>query len=87
MFDLIPESAQLFIDNINNFFKICTNITVFIKNCLTVPGFLPLCLKAVAPDILLLVLLALIILRWLGFDGTTKYISLSLVIAVIIAML
>lgn len=87
MFDLLPESTQIFIENINNLFNACSNITFFIKNCFTIPGYLPLCLKSVAPDTLLIVLLALIILRWLGFNGTTKYISLSLVIAVIITML
>ena len=87
MFDVIPESVQSFIDNINSFFGVCSNISKFIKNCFTVPGFLPNCLKSVGPDVLLIVLLALIILRWIGFKGTTKYISLSLVVAVIIALL
>lgn len=87
LFELLPESAQVFMENINNFFTVCSDITFFIKNCFTVPGFLQLCLKSITPDILLIVLLALIILRWLGFKGTTKYISLSLVIAVIIAIL
>lgn len=40
-----------------------------------------------AKDIIIILLLGLLILKYLGFDGASKYIYLTLVIAVVIALL
>lgn len=43
-------------------------------------------LKDIFPDLVLIVLMVLIILRYIGFEGTSKYIALTLVIAVLVAL-
>lgn len=81
------ESINNFTEATKGFFNTIGNITDFIGKCFNEPSFLVDKLQLVGADVLLIVLLALIVLRFLGFEGTTKYISLALVIAVIIAML
>lgn len=44
-------------------------------------------IKDICPDLVLIVLMALIILRYIGFKGTSKYMALTLVVAVCIALL
>lgn len=43
-------------------------------------------IKDICPDLVLIVLMVLIILRYIGFKGTSKYIALTLVIAVFVAL-
>ena len=43
-------------------------------------------LKDIFPDLVLIVLMVLIILRYIGFEGASKYIALTLVIAVLVAL-
>ena len=42
--------------------------------------------QLIFPDIVLIVLLSLVILRYIGFEGTSKYIALTLVIALLVAL-
>ncbi|MGL5328297.1 MAG: hypothetical protein ACRDD7_03440 [Peptostreptococcaceae bacterium] len=91
---MMPSSVQIAVNNINNFFanmknffNAIGNFGDFINKCFTDPSFLMDKIQLVGADILLIVLLAVIILRFLGFESVTKYGALALVIAVIIAML
>ena len=43
-------------------------------------------IKDICPDLVLIVLMVLIILRYIGFKGTSKYIALTLVIAVFVSL-
>ena len=43
-------------------------------------------IEGIFPDIVLISLLVLIILRYIGFKGTSKYIALTLILAVLVAM-
>ena len=42
--------------------------------------------QLIFPDIVLIVLLSLVILRYIGFEGASKYIALTLVIALLVAL-
>ncbi|WP_195238578.1 hypothetical protein [Romboutsia sp. 1001285H_161024_C4] len=88
------EGVQLALDNwnslynmISSFFRGCSSIFKFITNCFTDPSFLVDKMQGIAPDVLLVILTILIILKFIGFKDTTKWISLSLVVALIIAFL
>lgn len=81
------ESLNNFTESTKGFFSAIGNITDFISKCFTDPSFLIDKVQMVGADVLLIVLLAVVILRFLGFEGVTKYGALALVIAVIIAML
>lgn len=61
----------------------------FIKSLkiLANPEELFLTIKSIAPDIVLIVLLVLIVLRFVGFKGASKYGALTLILAVLIAIL
>lgn len=74
-------------DVIGGFFKGCSEVVKFIGKSIKDPSFLIDKLQGIAPDIVLIILAILIILRFLGFKDTTKYIVLVLVIAAIIATL
>lgn len=81
------QGVENFVTNWNNFFATCGNIYEFFHNCFTEERFLIDLMKKGAPDIILIALLILIILNFLGFEKTSKYISLTLVIAVILAII
>ena len=81
------DGAQQAIDNWNKLIDAVFSIGGFIKNCLTDPMFLINQLKGIAPDVILILLAILIILKFLGFETTNKYILLTLVIAFIIAII
>lgn len=74
-------------DIIGNFFKGCGKFISFISKSLTDPSFLIDKIQGVAPGIILVTLTVLIILRFIGFKDTTKWIALALVVAAIIANL
>lgn len=81
------ENINNFTESTRGFFNAIGNITDFISKCFSDPNFLIDKLQVIGADTLLIVLLAVVILRFLGFEGATKYGALALVIAVIIAML
>lgn len=74
-------------DVIGGFFKGCSEVIKFIGMSIKDPSFLIDKIQFIAPDIVLIVLAILIVLRFLGFKNTTKYIVLAFVIAAIIATL
>ena len=81
------EDVQKAIDNFNNLIDAIFSIGGFIKTCFTNPMSLFEKVQGIAPDFILILLGILIILRFLGFETTNKYILLTLVIAFIIAII
>lgn len=69
------------------FFHGCNNTFKFIENCFTEERFLINKIKFVAPQVILITLGILIILRVLGFKNTNKWIGLAFVIALLISAL
>ena len=43
-------------------------------------------IEAIFPDLVLIALMVLIVLRFIGFEKTGKYIALTLIIAVLVAL-
>ncbi len=82
---------------IDNFNRVCSTVDgifnaigstcSFIGKCFTQPGFFIDQLQIIAPEVLLVVLGILIILKVLGFKDTTKWIYFGFVIAIVIAAL
>ena len=82
---------------IDNFNRVCSTVDgifnaigstcSFIGKCFTQPGFFIEQLQIIAPEILLVVLGILIILKILGFKDTTKWIYFGFVLAIVIAAL
>ncbi|WP_290060177.1 hypothetical protein [Paraclostridium bifermentans] len=81
------ESAKTAFDGINAIIEGVFNLFRFIKNCITDPDFLINFLKDIAPDTVLIILSILIIMRFLGFESTGKWIAIILVIAFVIGIL
>ena len=69
------------------FFNGCSNTFKFIENCFIEERFLINKIKVVAPQVILITLGILIILRVLGFKNTNKWIGLAFVIALLISAL
>lgn len=76
-----------FIENWNNFFTTCGTVSDFISKCFNETGFFVGALQGITHDLIPPILLALVILRFLGFKGSSKYFSIALVLAVLVAML
>lgn len=74
-------------NNFNALWNGCSNTFEFIKNCFTDGRFLIDKIKFIAPEIILVTLGILIILKMLGFKDTNKWIGLALVIALLISAL
>lgn len=74
-------------DMVVNFFVWCGNTFNFVVDCFKEPEILLDKIQVVAPEIILATLAILILLRFLGFKDTTKWIVLAVVIACIIATL
>lgn len=82
---------------IDNFNRVCSTVDgifnaigstcSFIGKCFTQPGFFINQLQIIAPEVLLVVLGILIILKVLGFKDTTKWIYFGFVLAIVIAAL
>lgn len=83
----IKKGTETFINNWNNFFETCGKVGGFFNKCFNEEGYLVALLKDITPQVVLPVLLILIILRVLGFKETEKYIMLTFVIALVIAIL
>ncbi|GAA0713952.1 hypothetical protein GCM10008904_28870 [Paraclostridium ghonii] len=81
------DSAKTACDGINTIISGVFNLFGFIKNCITDPDFLINFLKDIAPDTVLIILSILIIMRFLGFESTGKWIAIILVIAFVIGIL
>lgn len=81
------DSAKAAFDGINIIIDGMFNLFGFVKNCLTDPDFLINFLKDIAPDTVLVILAILIIMRFLGFDKTGKWIAITLVISFIIGII
>lgn len=81
------EDVQKAIDNFNNLIDAIFSIGGFIKTCFTNPMIIFEKIQGIAPDFILILLGILIILRFLGFETTNKYVLLTLVIAFIIAII
>lgn len=81
------DSAKTAFDGINTIIDGLFNLLGFIKKCITDSDFLISFLKEIAPDIVLIILSILIIMRFLGFESTGKWISIILVIAFVIGIL
>lgn len=88
------DGAQEAIDNFNTICKaldkilnVITSTCGFIGKCFTQPGFFINQLQIIAPEVLLVVLGILIILKVLGFKDTTKWIYFGFVLAIVIAAL
>ncbi|MGL5753203.1 MAG: hypothetical protein ACRCXT_21855 [Paraclostridium sp.] len=74
-------------DMVVNLFGWCADAFNFIIDCFKDPGLFIDKVQVVAPDVVIATLAILILLRFLGFKDTTKWITLALVIACIIATL
>ena len=81
------EDVQKAIDNFNNLIDAISHVGGFIKTFITDPMAIFYKVQGIAPDFILILLGILIILRFLGFETTNKYILLTLVIAFIIAII
>lgn len=81
------EDVQTAVDNFNKLIDVIFNVGGFIKTCFTDPMVIFSKIQVIAPDFLLIILSILIILRFLGFKTTNKYLLLTLVIAFIIAII
>ena len=81
------EDVQKAIDNFNNLIDAIFHVGGFIKTFFTNPMSLFEKIQGIAPDFILILLGVLIILRFLGFETTNKYVLLTLVIAFIIAII
>lgn len=71
----------------NNIINAMSKVADFIRNCLTDPRFLIDSTKGIAPDLLLITLGVLIILHFVGFKKTGKWINFIVLIMLAIAML
>ena len=76
-----------FYNGCKGFFRGCGNTFNFINRCFTEDRFLIDKIKYVAPEVILVTLGILIILRLLGFENTNKWIRLVFVLALIIAVI
>lgn len=76
-----------FYNTSKEFFNGCRNTFSFINSCFTEDRFLIDKIKFVAPQVILITLGILIILRILGFKNTNKWIGLAFVIALLISTL
>ena len=81
------EDVQKAIDNFNNLIDAIFHVCGFIKTFFTNPMSLFEKVQGIAPDFILILLAILIVLKFLGFETTNKYILLTLVIAFIIAII
>lgn len=81
------KGLQEAVNNFNELWNVCSNSIGFIKNCFTDGRFLIDKIKYVAPEVILVTLGVLIILKMLGFKDTNKWIGLALVIALILSSL
>ena len=88
------DGVQEAIDNFNRacntvdgIFNAISSTCSFIGKCFTQPGFFIDQLQIIAPEVLLVVLGILIILKVLGFKDTTKWIYFGFVLAIVIASL
>lgn len=88
------DGVQEAIDNFNRacdivdgIFNAISSTCSFIGKCFTKPGFFIDQLQIIAPEVLLVVLGILIILKVLGFKDTTKWIYFGFVLAIVIAAL
>lgn len=81
------NEAKEAINNWNRIIDALFHIGGFIKTFITDPMAIFFKIQGIAPDFILILLAILIVLKFLGFETTNKYILLTLVIAFIIAII
>lgn len=91
MYNGVKDGVITAKDNFNFVIDTTADIFNFFKTIFTDPGSILKDLfdkfTNVSPDILIMILVALLILRFLGFEKVNKYICLTLVIALFIALI
>ena len=91
MYNGVKDGVITAKDNFTFVIDTTADIFNFFKTLLTDPGSLFGSLYnkfiSVSPEIIIMILVALLILRFLGFEKVNKYICLTLVIALFIALI
>lgn len=81
------ERLKTSMDTLNGFLKGCANVLLYVKNFFHDPTIYWNSFVGYAPQFFLIVFTVLIILRFIGFEKVTKWITLSALIAFLTSMI